>query len=84
MRVLSIVVAIELAGCITKNVSTIGPLVREIQLDPSSQGLVVDRCEVRAETTRNYMWIWLGQNHTRTRELLEGDCQRAMVPMGGL
>jgi hypothetical protein len=84
MRVLPIVVAIGLGGCITKNVSAVGPMVRNIQVDPSGQGLVVDRCEVRAETTRNYFWLWLGANETVDRVLLEGDCKRTAIPMGGL
>jgi hypothetical protein len=82
MRVITIVVAIGLGGCVTKNVSTLGPFVRNIQAAP--EGLVVDTCEVQHVTTRNYAWMWIGESHSRTTEIQQGQCYRQAVPMGGL
>jgi hypothetical protein len=82
MRVISIVVAIGLGGCVTKNVSTLGPYVRNIQAAP--EGLVVDSCKIEHVVTRNYAWWWIGEDNSRDAEIQQGQCYRQGVPMGGL
>lgn len=80
MRGFSIVVAIGLAGCITHDVSRLGPFVKNISVQP--QTLVVDSCVVQYETTTNYTWLWFGEDATTDHELTEGQCWRQALPVG--
>jgi hypothetical protein len=76
----SIVVAIGLGGCITHDVSKLGPFVKNIQ--PSAQGLVVDSCVIEHDHETDYTWMWLGETSEEHDEVKEGTCWRQVVPTG--
>jgi hypothetical protein len=84
MRVISLAVVLAgIVGCRTSNVSTVGPFVRQIYVQPQTQLMTVDSCQVQVETTRNYAYWWLGQNHSTEREVQQGQCWRQDIPTGG-
>lgn len=76
----SIVVAIGLCGCITHDVSKLGPFVKTLQTSP--QGFVVDSCVIEHDTETNYTWWLIGESSEENHRIQEGACWRVVVPTG--
>ncbi len=75
-------VAIAASGCITHQTSKVGPFVKNIVAQP--QGLAVDSCVVKLETSKDYTWWWADAGTDVDHEVSEGPCWRTVLPMGGL